>query len=121
MTKARLADGRMSSHGAAAPKRPPIKIIFGATTMSDSEVHHRRLFLRQVATGVATAPRGLSPTASVAATAPASRDVVPDSAPVEHAWRFFNGNEARTAEAVVARIIPTDETGPGASEAGVAK
>jgi gluconate 2-dehydrogenase gamma chain len=33
-------------------------------------------------------------------------------------WRFFNATEARTVDAIVAQIIPTDET-PGAREMGI--
>jgi gluconate 2-dehydrogenase gamma chain len=33
--------------------------------------------------------------------------------------RFFNAGEARIVEAACERIIPSDETGPGAKEAGV--
>jgi gluconate 2-dehydrogenase gamma chain len=35
-------------------------------------------------------------------------------------WRFFSATEARTVDAIVAQIIPTDET-PGAREMGVAR
>jgi hypothetical protein len=34
-------------------------------------------------------------------------------------WRFFSASESRTVDAIVAQIIPTDET-PGAREIGVA-
>jgi gluconate 2-dehydrogenase gamma chain len=89
--------------------------------MSDGAVPHRRIFLRQVAAVVGAAPLSLGSTVAIAATAPASGGAVaPEPAPIEHAWRFFNGDEARAVEAAVARIIPTDETGPGATEAGVA-
>lgn len=41
-------------------------------------------------------------------------------APVEPGpYLFFSPDEARFIEAAVARLIPTDETGPGATEAGV--
>lgn len=33
--------------------------------------------------------------------------------------RFFTGEQAKTIQAAAARIIPTDESGPGATEAGV--
>jgi len=89
--------------------------------MSDNVVHQRRIFLRQVAAAVGAVPLSLGATAGIAATAPVSGGAVaPDSVPIEHAWRFFNGDEARAVEAAVARIIPTDDTGPGAREAGVA-
>jgi gluconate 2-dehydrogenase gamma chain len=35
-------------------------------------------------------------------------------------WRFFSASEARTVDAIVAQIIPTDKT-PGAREMGVAR
>ena len=35
-------------------------------------------------------------------------------------WRFFTAGEARTVDAIVAQIIPTDKT-PGAREMGVAR
>jgi gluconate 2-dehydrogenase gamma chain len=89
--------------------------------MSDSAVHHRRIFLKQIAAVAGAAPLSLGATAGMAATAPANGTAeAVDSARIEHAWRFFNDNEVRAVEAVVARIIPTDDTGPGAKEAGVA-
>jgi len=89
--------------------------------MTDGVVHHRRIFLRQVAAVVGAAPLSLGPTAGIAATAPANGTAMAaDSAAIEHAWRFFNGDEARAVEAAVARIIPADDVGPGAREAGVA-
>jgi gluconate 2-dehydrogenase gamma chain len=89
--------------------------------MSDDTLHPRRVFLRQVAAVVGAAPLTLAPAVGVAATVPASGGApAPDPAPTEHAWLFFNGDEARVLEAAVARIIPADDTGPGATEAGVA-
>jgi gluconate 2-dehydrogenase gamma chain len=38
-----------------------------------------------------------------------------------HTWRFFNRNEVRVVEAAISRLIPGDELGPGAREAGVAE
>jgi gluconate 2-dehydrogenase gamma chain len=105
----------------AARKRAKIATIIGTKSMSDNEVHPRRIFLRQVTAVVGAAPLSLGTTVGMAATAPASSaSAATNSVPAEHAWRFFNGNEARAVEAAVARIIPTDETGPGATEAGVA-
>jgi gluconate 2-dehydrogenase gamma chain len=89
--------------------------------MSDSAVHHRRIFLKQIAAVAGVAPLSLGATAGMAATAPANGTAeAVGSARIEHAWRFFNGNEVRAVEAAVARIIPTDDTGPGAREASVA-
>jgi len=39
--------------------------------------------------------------------------------PVKVPLRFFTANEARTIAAACERIFPSDETGPGAKEAGV--
>src|SRR5215468_12270663 len=93
--------------------------------MSDGVVHNRRIFLRQIAAVAGAAPLALGTTSATAAAASASASAsasseAPSAVPVQHAWRFFNGDEARAAEAAVARLIPSDDTGPGASEAGVA-
>jgi gluconate 2-dehydrogenase gamma chain len=84
----------------------------------------RRIFLKQVATATAVgaAPLALSVTglASAAAGAVAGVAQAQVTSPVAHAWHFFDGNEGRTAEAAVARLIPADDAGPGAREAGVA-
>lgn len=34
-------------------------------------------------------------------------------------WRFFTADEARFVDAAIARLIPSDDLGPGAKEAGV--
>src|SRR5262245_16826377 len=81
--------------------------------MSSAEKPHRRFFLKQVASIVGATPLSLG--AGVAIAAP---ETAPQSA--EHSWRFFSGTEARAAEAAVARLIPADDIGPGAREAGVA-
>src|SRR6185436_18823235 len=36
------------------------------------------------------------------------------------AWQFFTPHEARTIEAAMARLFPSDDLGPGAAEAGAA-
>jgi len=85
-------------------------------------VTHRRIFLKQIATTVGAMPPGLGATVvtgGIAATAATSANAK-DTAPVAHAWHFFDGNEGRAAEAAVARLIPADDAGPGAKEAGVA-
>jgi|SRR5882672_1823489 len=81
--------------------------------MSSAAKPHRRIFLKQVA-GVV----GATPLVMMAGAAAAAPESAPQSA--EHAWRFFNGAEARAVEAAVARLIPADENGPGAKEAGAA-
>jgi gluconate 2-dehydrogenase gamma chain len=54
------------------------------------------------------------PVAARAAQAPAKAAVASASGPA-----FFTAPERATIEALVARLIPSDETGPGAIEAGV--
>ncbi len=44
--------------------------------------------------------------------------VDPELPPEGWAFRFFTPHEARTVEAVMARIMPDDDLGPGAVEAG---
>jgi len=80
------------------------------TTQDESLLHdpgRRRLFQAVGAVGVATALPLLPAQAAQGAAPP-------------QAYIFFNPAEAAFIEAAVARLIPTDETGPGAREAGVA-
>ena len=88
--------------------------------MSNDGANHRRIFLKQVATAVGAAPLALSATGAAAAAAVTGTTQPQDTSPATHAWQFFNGNEARAAEAAVARLVPADDAGPGAKEAGVA-
>jgi gluconate 2-dehydrogenase gamma chain len=80
----------------------------------------RRIFLKQVAVAVGVAPLALGPAGMVGAAAPAGSSPAQDPGEAAHAWRFLSGEEARALEAAVARIIPADDDGPGAKEAGVA-
>ena len=59
--------------------------------------------------------------AGVAATIPLRRvDAQPHGVlPSPERYRYFSAEEARFVEAAVARLIPVDELGPGALEAGV--
>jgi gluconate 2-dehydrogenase gamma chain len=87
------------------------------------EPRHRRVFLKQVAAVLGAAPLA-GPAASVASAQQASVARAGDSAasdgePSATAWLFFNAEEARTADAALARLIPADDNGPGAREAGV--
>jgi gluconate 2-dehydrogenase gamma chain len=79
---------------------------------------HRRIFLKQVAAVVGAAP--LAGATTAIATAAQARPTEPSTGePFSTAWLFFNADEARTADAALARLIPTDDDGPGAREAGV--
>jgi gluconate 2-dehydrogenase gamma chain len=51
--------------------------------------------------------------------APDREPLPPDQAPVAGVYQFFTQDEARTVDAVVARIIPGTAEDPGAREAGV--
>ncbi|HJO02720.1 MAG TPA: gluconate 2-dehydrogenase subunit 3 family protein [Acidobacteriota bacterium] len=46
--------------------------------------------------------------------------LVPAAAPTQDTFETLNVAESRILEAIVARLIPTDENGPGATEAGAA-
>jgi gluconate 2-dehydrogenase gamma chain len=72
-------------------------------TMKSPDPSRRRLFRAAGATGLAAA-------------LPLPAAAQPKPRP---AYTFFNANEAAFIEAAVARLIPNDELGPGALEAGV--
>lgn len=82
----------------------------------------RRIFLKQVAAVVGAVP--LAATAAPVASAPQASAQASDSQtsggePLPTSWLFFNTDEARTADAALARLIPADSNGPGAREAAV--
>jgi gluconate 2-dehydrogenase gamma chain len=94
----------------------------GESSMSTSIPASRRQVLKALTLGVPAALVARSGTAG-AADAPAVRVDLPVSAKAAQnrpTWLFFNTDEARAIEAIVARIIPADELGPGAKEANVA-
>src|SRR5215471_18521221 len=85
---------------------------------------YRRIFLKQIAAvvgaaplAVTAAPAAIAQNASTAQAADVNASDTQSSLPA--GWLFFNLDEARTADAAVARLIPTDDNGPGAREAGV--
>jgi gluconate 2-dehydrogenase gamma chain len=92
----------------------------------DSELQpppRRRIFLKQIAAVMGAAPLA-SAAASVTteATTAQAQNGNPsarDDAAASTAWLFFHAEEVRTADAVLARLIPADDNGPGAREAGV--
>lgn len=77
----------------------------------------RRIFLKQVAAVVGAVP--LTSAAASVASAPQESTTRADGESLPTGWLFFNSEEARTAEAALARLIPADDSGPGAREAGV--
>ena len=82
------------------------------------DLSRRNLFKQIGVAGAAAAISGttLAPTATVdAAESPA-----PAAGPMPEALETFTAAEADTLEAIVARLIPTDENGPGAAEARAA-
>src|SRR5947209_20141999 len=70
----------------------------------------RRRLLQAAAGAAVTQP---------AAGGPAHGADSPKAARAPQAYVFFNPAEAAFIEAAVARLIPSDDTGPGAIEAGV--
>jgi gluconate 2-dehydrogenase gamma chain len=92
----------------------------------DGEVRqpgHRRIFLKQIVAVVGAAPLAGRAASSAGAPNPAAAETGDahasggDAFPTS--WLFFNAEEARTADAALARLIPADDNGPGAREAGV--
>jgi gluconate 2-dehydrogenase gamma chain len=94
--------------------------------MSDSPVFSRRDLLKRVglAGTAAVVPRPLVaatavPDDAVAAAAQAAQQV-PAPAAAREAFETLTAAESDTLEAIAARLIPTDATGPGAAEARAA-
>jgi gluconate 2-dehydrogenase gamma chain len=77
----------------------------------------RRSFLRSV--GAASLASASAIPASALAQTTAAPDRVPSSQRQEPLYLFFNAEEAAFIEAACERLIPPDETGPGALEAWV--
>src|SRR5215471_8697676 len=71
--------------------------------------------LAATAVAVSGTTLGCSPEPATTAAAPA-----PAAAPVREALETLNAAEADALEAIVARLIPSDENGPGAKEARAA-
>jgi len=72
----------------------------------------RRAFIKAAGAAAATLKTSTAPAASL------PRDAKAAAAGAGHG--FFTAAEASTVAAMVERLIPTDDTGPGAREAGVA-
>ena len=81
--------------------------------MKDQPVSARRGLLKALAVGVPGAVW-----APHAAAAPEATPA-PAPAPPNRTLKFFNAQEALAMDAIAARLIPADELGPGAKEAGV--
>ncbi|WP_144657280.1 gluconate 2-dehydrogenase subunit 3 family protein [Achromobacter dolens] len=81
--------------------------------MKDQPVSARRGLLKALAVGVPGAVW-----APHAAAAPEATPA-PAAAPPNRTLKFFNAQEALAMDAIAARLIPADELGPGAKEAGV--
>ena len=78
----------------------------------------RRSFVATVgAASVAPAAALLSPAAQAAALA--NGPAAPSPSPAKSTYLFFNAEEVLFIEAACERLIPADETGPGAVDAGV--
>ncbi len=77
----------------------------------------RRLFLKSL---TALTAAGRIPAGTEAATASTDAEVSPVPSATPAGFSFFTGRELEFVEAALARLIPADELGPGAREAGVA-
>ena len=77
----------------------------------DIEGQYSRRALLEAGIGIVTSLALYRPAMVHAAAAEAQRSTE---------WRFFSATEARTVDAIVAQIIPTDKT-PGAREMGVTR
>lgn len=89
--------------------------------MKNTPPTSRRALLKAFAVGV---PAALGAAARAPAQAPPATSVAPVAAvpiapPASRVLRFFNADEAAAMDAVVSHLIPADELGPGAKEAGV--
>lgn len=87
--------------------------------MSQDTPTSRRQLLKALTIGVPAAVVARHANAAEPA-APAAAPPAPAAAPAHRTWLFFNQEEVRAISAIVARIIPTDDLGPGAAEANVA-
>lgn len=90
--------------------------------MNDVPSKERRSLLKAVALGVPGTVVGAHAYARQAPPPQTSPDALPHPSQADtprRTLRFFNTQEVATMDAVVARLIPADELGPGAKEAGV--
>src|SRR5215472_13115265 len=78
----------------------------------------RRSLFKQL--GVACTVAAVSETPLVPSVGKQTADAAPSPLPSGEALETLTAGEADTLEAIVARLIPTDENGPGATEARAA-
>lgn len=80
----------------------------------------RRDLLRAGLAGAAATTVPAGALASTSAAVPQSQNPAPATVEARQHFETLSTAEADTLEAIVARLIPTDSTGPGAAEAGAA-
>ncbi len=79
----------------------------------------RRTLLSASATAALAVPVTSGKAATIAGVLPwAPNAVTPPEAVTPGGWRYFTPEEAEAIDAIVARLIPADDLGPGAKEAG---
>ena len=78
----------------------------------------RRIFLK-VSGASALVPAGSAMTQPAPRAGAPAHAASADTGPATTGYRFFNAQEAAFIEAAVARLIPQDDLGPGALQAGV--
>jgi gluconate 2-dehydrogenase gamma chain len=89
--------------------------------MSPSRVSRRDLLSAGAAIGSALVVTSPAEAKSITGEMPWSPGVADAPKPVEPgSYHFFSSDEAAFIEAAIARLIPNDDLGPGAKEAGVA-
>ena len=80
----------------------------------------RRILLKVIGVGLPAAAVGASsqPAGTPGSTAAAAAPITRGGTGAEHVAMFFNADEKVTVDAIMARLIPADDLGPGAKEAG---
>ncbi|MGE6917373.1 gluconate 2-dehydrogenase subunit 3 family protein [Achromobacter kerstersii] len=88
---------------------------------ADQPLAGRRGLLKALAVGVPGAAWAVTARGAPGDSPPAAGHGAspPAASPANRTYKFFNAQEALAMDAIAARLIPADELGPGAKEAGV--
>jgi len=88
---------------------------------ADQPLAGRRGLLKALAVGVPGAAWAVTARGAPGDSPPAAGHGAspPAASPANRTYQFFNAQEALAMDAIAARLIPADELGPGAKEAGV--
>jgi len=90
---------------------------------ADQPLAGRRGLLKALAVGVPGAAWAVTARGAPGDSPPAAGHGAspPAASPANRTYQFFNAQEALAMDAIAARLIPADELGPGAKEAGVTR